>query len=610
MKQQEVPWWLNFSARRSWRWALVVLGTVVATLLVFQAVHRAQVRDALSEVAARLELVGTALNTELARLELVPELLALDSSLAKALTSPKDPTLLARANRFLQEARRRTDAEAVFLIDIQGLTIASSNHGHSGSFVGENYAFRPYVQDALKGGFGRFYAVGATTGRPGYFLAAAVSDGQTVMGVIAVKVSLEGFASTLLSQQGATLIADEMGAVILSSHPQFLYRLLGAMTQEQRDTAQETKAYGDRQMAELLPGLDLRSISHIEQADGDETLSSNPMVVQRLIEQTGWTIVSLTDTPNARWTAMLAAAATTLMGAGLAMAWQIVALRAQRRRDLQQAEAQIQQRLDAGTLQLRRQLDAQVKTEALLRATTDSAVQAGKLAVLGQMAGAVSHELNQPLTAMRSFSDNAKVLLEKGRLVEVRQNIDRVSSLAERMGQIVAQLSAHLRKQPGPLAPVDVGRAVQNALQLLGTLREERLDVVVDIEPAALAVLAQSVRLEQVLLNLLRNALEAQPSEALPCVTARSDGPSVSIEVRDHGPGIDPRAMDHLFEPFFTTKPQGLGLGLGLAVSLMILRDMGGELTARNRLDGGASFTITLPRVATMQPVPETFDVV
>jgi two-component system C4-dicarboxylate transport sensor histidine kinase DctB len=610
MKQQEVPWWLNFSARRSWRWALVVLGTVVATILVFQAVHRAQVRDALGEVAARLELVGTALNTELARLELVPELLALDSSLAKALTSPKDPTLLARANRFLQEARRRTDAEAVFLIDIQGLTIASSNHGHSGSFVGENYAFRPYVQDALKGGFGRFYAVGATTGRPGYFLAAAVSDGQTVMGVIAVKVSLEGFASTLLSQQGATLIADEMGAVILSSHPQFLYRLLGAMTQEQRDTAQETKAYGDRQMAELLPGLDLRSISHIEQADGDETLSSNPMVVQRLIEQTGWTIVSLTDTPNARWTAMLAAAATTLMGAGLAMAWQIVALRAQRRRDLQQAEAQIQQRLDAGTLQLRRQLDAQVKTEALLRATTDSAVQAGKLAVLGQMAGAVSHELNQPLTAMRSFSDNAKVLLEKGRLVEVRQNIDRVSSLAERMGQIVAQLSAHLRKQPGPLAPVDVGRAVQNALQLLGTLREERLDVVVDIEPAALAVLAQSVRLEQVLLNLLRNALEAQPSEALPCVTARSDGPSVSIEVRDHGPGIDPRAMDHLFEPFFTTKPQGLGLGLGLAVSLMILRDMGGELTARNRLDGGASFTITLPRVATMQPVPETFDVV
>jgi two-component system C4-dicarboxylate transport sensor histidine kinase DctB len=290
------------------------------------------------------------------------------------------------------------------------------------------------------------------------------------------------------------------------------------------------------------------------------------------------------------------------------MAWQIVALRAQRRRDLQQAEAQIQQRLDAGTLQLRRQLDAQVKTEALLRATTDSAVQAGKLAVLGQMAGAVSHELNQPLTAMRSFSDNAKVLLEKGRLIEVRQNIDRVSSLAERMGQIVAQLSAHLRKQPGPLAPVDVGRAVQNALQLLGTLREERLDVVVDIEPAALAVLAQSVRLEQVLLNLLRNALEAQPSEALPRVTARSDGPSVRIEVRDHGPGIDPQAMDHLFEPFFTTKPQGLGLGLGLAVSLMILRDMGGDLTARNEPDGGASFTITLPRVAPSQPVPETFD--
>jgi two-component system C4-dicarboxylate transport sensor histidine kinase DctB len=605
MKQQDVPWRMYFSVRRTGRWVLAIAAIVFLAILVFQAVQQRQAQDELGEVTARLALQATALNTELARLEAVPEVLALDSRLSSALSMPTDQTLRASANAYLKEARGIAGAEAVFLIDPRGLAIASSNHGQADSFVGQNYAYRPYVQEALQGGVGRFYAVGATTGRPGYFLAAAVREGQTVVGVIAVKISLEAFASTLIAQRGATLIADEMGVVILSSHPQFLYRLLGAMSQAQREVSRETRAYGDRLLPELLPGLDLRQISRLSQAVDDLTLSSNPVVVQRLIEQPGWSMVSFTDTPNARRTALLAAVASALTAAGLAMAWHIAALRAQRRRHLQQTEAQIQKRLDAGTVQLRQQIEAQVKTEALLRATTDSAVQAGKLAVLGQMAGAVSHELNQPLTAVRMFSENAKVLLAQGRLGEVGQNIDRVSSLAERMGQIVAQLSGHLRKQPGPLKPVAVGPAIQSALQLLGTLREEHLDVVVDIEPPALVVLAQPVRMEQVLLNLLRNALEAQPSEGLPGVRVRGDESQVRIEVYDRGPGIDLQAMDHLFEPFFTTKSQGHGLGLGLAVSVMILRDMGGELKARNEPSGGASFTITLPRATAAQSLTE-----
>ena len=597
---------MNFSAWQKWRRVVVFAAIACLAALVFQVVQERQARDELGEVAARQALHATALNTELARLEAVPEVLALDSRLSSALTAPEDPTSRASANAYLKEARGITGAEAVFLIDPRGLTIASSNHGQADSFVGQNYAYRPYVQDALQGGVGRFYAVGATTGRPGYFLAAAVRDGGAVLGVIAVKISLEAFASTLLVNRGATLIADEMGVVILSSHPQFLYRLLGPMTQAQRDASKTTKAYGDRLLPELLPGLDLRQISRLTQAVDDTTLNSNPVVVQRLIEQPGWSMVSFSDTPYARKTALLAAAASALMAAGLAMAWHIAGLRLQRRRQLQQTEEQIQKRLDAGTVQLRQQIAVQVETEALLRATTDSAVQAGKLAVLGQMAGAVSHELNQPLTAVRLFSENAKVLLAQGRLGEVEKNIDRVSSLAERMGQIVAQLSGHLRKQPGPLRPVAVGPAIQSALQLLGTLREERLDVGVDMESPAMVVLAQPVRMEQVLLNLLRNALEAQPSEGLPGVRVWGDESQVLIEVRDRGPGIDPHAMDHLFEPFFTTKPQGHGLGLGLAVSVMILRDMGGELTARNESDGGASFTIRLPRVTAAQSLTET----
>lgn len=572
--------------------ALIPLVTVPTFLLV----TRWQSSDELREVDARLTLHATALTTELGRLASMPEIVAMDNRLAQALTLPNDAARLGMANDYLEQAQQRTGAEAVFLINAQGLTIAASNHAQSASFVGQNYFFRPYFRQALASGIGRFYAVGATTGRPGYFLAASVSDDQTVLGVLAIKISLDSFALNLQAARGVTLVADEVGVIILASHDAFQYRTLSPLSDEQLNRIRQTRQYVDLPLKPLITDDSPRARPVSRDDPTSALLAQNPSTVRHGVHELGWTFVAFTDTPNATKTATLAAIAAALTSAGLVMLLHIIALRAQRHRDLQQAEVQIQQRIAAGTLQLREQLQEQARTEAVLRATTDSAVQAGKLAVLGQMAGAISHELNQPLTAVRSFSENARLLLTKGRLDDVRQNLERICSLSDRMGQIVAQLSTHLRKQPGKLVPVHAGRAIESALQLLSTLREESLPVTVQVEPPDVNVMAQPVRLEQVLINLLRNALEAQPSDAMPHVRVRSDEACVRIQVRDHGPGIDAEAMDHLFEPFFTTKPQGHGLGLGLAVSVMIVNDMGGELLATNEPAGGASFTIVLPR--------------
>jgi two-component system, NtrC family, C4-dicarboxylate transport sensor histidine kinase DctB len=591
MKQQPLTQRLRAAARRTGRWVWVLAG-----ILVFKYVHAWQADEELAEVRSQSALRAAALTVELDRLASLPEIMSLDGRLSQALDSPGDRVSLDIANAFLQQAQQRTGAEAVFLIDLQGRTIAASNFAQAQSFVGQNYAYRPYFKDALKGQPGRFYAVGTTTGRPGYFLAAAVREGVDVRGVVAVKISLDSFGKTLKTSRGVALVADKAGVIILASHSEFKYRTLAPLSAVQRAYINDTRQYNDLALEALAPGADLRDGARILNPGRNALLKQNPLVVSRRVEPSGWSVVGFTGTPNARKTAMLAAAATALSGLGGALVWQIVMLRAQRRRELLQAEEQIRQRIDAGTLELREQLQEQARTELVLRATTDEAVQAGKLAVLGQMAGAVSHELNQPLTAIRNFSANALVYLAQGRLDEANQNVVRIGGLADRMGQVVSHLTTHLRKQHGALEAVDLERAIHGTLQLLATLHDEAPGVVVYIQPLGLKVLAHPVRLEQVLLNLLRNALQAQPSQRPPCVNVVAEGSRVLIEILDFGPGIDADAMDHLFEPFFTTKPQGHGLGLGLAVSVMIMRAMGGELVARNAPSGGAVFSIRLAR--------------
>ena len=239
-----------------------------------------------------------------------------------------------------------------------------------------------------------------------------------------------------------------------------------------------------------------------------------------------------------------------------------------------------------------------IRAERTLRAAQDELVQAGKLAVIGQLSTGIAHELNQPLAALRTLSGNGVRFLERGDVATTRANLERIAQLVDRMGLITGQLRAFASKSSGQLQPVALGRALDNALALLEPrLRQADAEIVRHCPLPEPFALCDANRLEQVLVNLIGNALDAmdgQPTPRIELDCAGIDG-QARLSVRDHGPGLAEEALAHLFEPFFTTKAAGVGLGLGLTISAGIVRDFGGMLNGANHPDGGAVFTLQIP---------------
>lgn len=559
-------------------------------------------------VAARAEEAGQRttfyaqnLRGTLARYESLPRLAALEHMLHVALTAPhhRDAVLRRAANAYLKEVQVAADLTAVYLMDAAGQTLAASNWDQPSSFIGRNYAFRPYFVDAMR-------------------------EGDQSVGAVAVKINLDSFEATLARSGDTVLLVDRHGVIFLSSVPEWKYRTLGTLSAAQRAALDATRQYGPHTLAPLDPrggGVPFSA----DQAP--QTLrvalpgrSVSALRVQyRPVGLLGWQVAVLIDPRDEQRTALVAGASAAF---AMALAFAVfVALRLRVRRHEEQRsaraalrevqrdlEARIAQRtveLTSANAALASKVEALDATQRILRETRDAAVQAGKLAVLGQMAVGITHELNQPLTALTTLSDNANQLAERGRVDEVRGNLAHISQLAHRMGRIVSHIKGFARKGDALRAAVPVEEAIRQALMLVDTRRRQAgVPVAVGPVPPGVAVWANAVRLEQVLVNLIRNAIDAtaeapQPEAASVRVTVDADDALVRITVRDAGPGIAPGVLSHLFEPFFTTKADGQGLGLGLAISLAIVEDFGGRLDGRNADDGagGAAFVIELERV-------------
>ncbi|QJC22800.1 sensor histidine kinase (plasmid) [Ralstonia solanacearum] len=583
-------------------------------------------------VAARAEEAGRRttfyaqnLRGTLARYESLPRLAALEHVLHVALTAPhhRDAVLRGAANAYLKEVQIAADLTAVYLMDATGQTLAASNWDQPSSFIGRNYAFRPYFVDAMREGLGRFYGVGNTTGETGYFLAAPVREGNQPIGAVAVKINLDSFEATLARSGDTVLLVDRHGVIFLSSVPEWKYRTLGTLNAAQHVALDATRQY----VPHTLAPLDVRAGGVPFSADlAPQTLRvalpgrsvSTLRVQYRPIGLLGWQVAVLID-PRAEQRTALVAGASAAFAMALAFAVLVaLGLRARRHEEQRSAraalrevqrdlEARIAQRtveLTSANAALASKVEALDATQRILRETRDAAVQAGKLAVLGQMAAGITHELNQPLTALTTLSDNANQLAERGRIDEVRGNLAHIGQLAHRMGRIVSHIKGFARKGDAARAAVPV-EAIRQALMLVDSRRRQAgVPVAVGLVPPGVAVWANAVRLEQVLVNLIRNAIDAtaevpQPEAAGVRVTVDVGDALVCITVRDAGPGIAPQVLPHLFEPFFTTKADGQGLGLGLAISLAIVEDFGGRLEGRNADDGagGAAFVIELERV-------------
>ena len=584
------------------RYAALAVWLALTTLLCVASfvMTRARTMDELRAKAVRLAKANAAeLQGALEKYETLPFVMALHPAVSRALVQPASADAVTALNTYLVDVQQHAGLAAAYVIDTAGVTLAASNWDQPQTFVGNSYRFRPYAQSALAGGVGRFYGIGTTTSEPGYFLAYPVhapEPGQPLVGAVVIKLALEDFEKTWASSDEPVALLDAHGVVFLSNMPEWKYRSVGPLSAQVRQKIEQTRQYAGRSVSALPAGprADAGRV-HVAQAVG-------PL---------GWTLLRyLPEEQAARagWNALLAC---LLLATIAALAGYAAQQRLQRRRTaaaaraaLVEAAASLEARITTRTQELvqanqelaQRYHELQ-HAEQWLRRTQTELIQAGKLGMLGQMAAGMTHELNQPLTAVRAFADNAVAFIERGQTGDARDNLTHISDACARMAHIIGQLKGFARKSDGQVGTVDLVQAIHNSALLVRNdfmQRGARLDIHIQ-RPAS--VLGDSVRVEQVLINLLRNALDAVDAAGIKQVGVELDADSQGAVVRiaDTGPGIAPEVHEHLFEPFFTTKPAGAGLGLGLAISSSIVQAMDGSLSAHNRAEGGAEFVLRLP---------------
>jgi two-component system C4-dicarboxylate transport sensor histidine kinase DctB len=537
------------------------------------------------EARGQLQLYAQSLHTLVERFRSVPEVLALDSDIKSLLRAPHDPLLRDTLNLRLEQLNAAAGSNVLYLLDRQGEALVASNWRDWSSFVGNNYAFRPYFQDALRQSSGRYFAVGVTTGIPGYFLSHAVHDDDgTLLGVLVVKLELENLQREWAGQNGVLLVADSYSVVVLSNRPAWRFRALSELSEQARAELVEVRKYAEQALKPLPSELrqQIDSDAQWRRVEGPD--GRRDYLWQRLeLPEEGWTLHLLLE-PQ---TLVDSVRSYRLAAAGVWMTLAFLLLFLAQRRKTQRLQAGIRARLES---------EVALRT-AELREAQEGLVHAAKMAALGQMSAALAHEINQPLTAMQMQLGSLRLLLDSGRQADVHEGLLRIDGLLQRMAGLTGHLKTFARKSPAGLKErLRLSDVLEQALQLLAPrMRSEQVELRSDIDANA-QVLGDAIRLEQVLLNLLHNALDAMRNveQRRLSIVIRRQGDHCLLSVADSGGGISAEHLANVFEPFFTTKPVGQGLGLGLAVSYGIVRELGGCLEATNAA-GGALFTMRLP---------------
>lgn len=578
--------------RPRWR-SLLLLALLLAPLLwpVHYLAER-YYRDVLLEQNRQtLDLYVANLLGTLRRYEVLPQILGDLPGVRAALQAPEDPAVLDGANRLLARTRAQTGADVIYLMNPRGITLAASNWDKPDSFIAGNFAFRPYFREALAGRLGRFFGLGTTSGKRGYYFAYPVREGERNIGALVVKVDLDHTETLWGNTPEQLLVTDTNGVVILTSRPDWRFHASRPLDRVEQSAIAANQPYP----TQAPPALDLDPSAWIMQS--------------RVLEETGWTVNILAprillDRPVRSAVAVGATALLVLL--------LLLGLLMQRRRHYLErialdtrAKAELEQRVTERTHDLEL-LNSRLKQEVLEREQAqqelvraqDELVQAGKLSALGTMSASISHELNQPLAAIRSYAENASTLLDHQRSDDVRANLGLIRELTERMASIIAHLRAFARRDRHAPERVALQPALDDALSLLAKRRRAMdVELIRDVPDATLWVQAGETRLRQVLGNLLANALDAMVEKAPPrrlWISVRSEGELLELHLRDNGPGFSAESLARAREPFFTTKTSAQGLGLGLAICESLMRALGGELLLGNHPEGGALITLRL----------------
>lgn len=487
-----------------WR-SLVILALLLAPLLwPLQYFAERYYSEQLAEQNRQtLDLYVANLLGTLRRYEELPQILGGLPVLRQALQQPGDPLLQKIANEALADIRRRTGADVIYLLQPDGTTQVASNWAQADSFVHRNFAFRPDYREAMQGRLARFFGLGTTSIKRGYYFASAVKEGSRIIGVLVVKVDLEHIERLWGNSPEQLLVIDNYGVVILSSREDWRFHASRPLSAAERDEIHANIPYPVQDPKPLR----LQQSAWLSQS--------------RTLPETGWTVSiyaprTLIERPVR--SVLLIGGATllalllllTLLTLSRRHYLDRIALEAEAKRQLEERVLERTRELENANAQLQQEVHEREQAQRELMRAQDEVVQAGKLTALGTMSASISHELNQPLAAIRSYADNARVLLDHQRTEDARGNLEQISDLTTRMASIIAHLKAYARGARRAPENVQLQPAIEDALSMLASRRRAmNVELLRDVPDAPLWVQAGETRLRQILGNLLTNALDA-----------------------------------------------------------------------------------------------------
>jgi len=576
---------------------LILLGILlIALALVFTYfVSFNNAKDKLHRKAEnQLFQIINELETTLERHSYLPALLSSDPAIKDLLAIDEQnekEKFIARqlqVNLSLELTNNISESSVIYVMRPDGMTIASSNWESKASFIGNNFSFRPYFKQAMQNILGRYYAVGAISGERGYFFASSILVNEKVIGVVAVKVAIDDIEFTW--GQGAIdfMVTDPDGIVFLSSQKDWNLFSLTPLSTQQKSRITRSRRYGLKNI-QPLPNTHLKP--HYYGFQQIKLLGKNYEMLTKRMELADWDVSVLASHAGMQQSILNTLFISSLILLLLsALAWLLWKTQLQRKKYQQQITEKLEQKV--------------IERTQALKQTQEELIQAAKMAALGQLSAGITHEINNPLTAIRAYADNAKAFLQKNRLDMVESNLVEISALTESMATITRQLKSFSRKSKGQIKSVPITHAINNALSIV---RPRLLSHSVnchwdeyaqnkDFENAN--ILADEVWLGQILVNLLTNAISAtQKRENKHIWISIEETPDarLCIKIKDNGVGIEENNLPHIFEPFFTTKASSKGLGLGLSISFNLAKEMNGSLSVKNLKTEGAEFTLCLP---------------
>ncbi len=599
------------SNRRTW--ALFGLFWVVVFVFVLWIVGDFA-RDKAILALSEQTRIDANLNTALLRAVLekqraLPLVLSKDRALEAALQDKTSATI-DPLNEKLETLAQGTQAAVIYLVGMDGIAIAASNWRGPTSFVGNDYKFRPYFQEALKNGDAEYFALGNVSNRPGLYISRRIEGPNGPLGVIVVKLEFDRLESDWNNAGRPTFVTDERNIVLITSLSSWRFMTVGSIGQEQLQSIRDSLQFGDAPLT-ALP-LTVKSIGGGDVLLIDALLPGNArntdfLAIRSSVPSTPWQMYSLAPIRPQITAAMREARLFTFIV--LATVATVAGLLLRRRQKIaarianaQRTQAELEERVEERTRDLslaRDRLQAEIsdhrRTETMLQGVQQDLVHANRLAIMGQVAAGVAHEINQPVATIRAYADNAKTFIKRKRLSDATDNLDEIAALTDRIGTITGDLKALARKGRSPSEPTSLSQVISGALVLLRSRFSGRMDQLdIALPPSELRVTGQSLRLEQVFINLFQNALEAvdlKENDGRIEVRTQVNNDKVIITVSDNGPGIPQHIRDNLFSPFNTSKEKGLGLGLVIVKE--IITDYGGTISAESSI-AGTSFRIEL----------------